>query len=104
MFATIAYMNCFQRPAEFGRSLVVADQDINVSKDVLASVVAILQPEMICFVSSLAWRWVGSGLDPMTAEIAHTPHPCSAWWNRKSKRGSTGRETFIAFARKWLAG
>lgn len=103
MFSMVAYMNCFQRPAKRGASLIVGDQDILVSKEVVGSVIAILQPEMVCFVSSKAWGYVGLGLDRASAEFACTPHPCSTWWNRKSKHGSSGREAFIAFARKWLA-
>ena len=102
MFSMVAYMNCFQRPAKEKLSLNVEQCDIDVSRRVMLAVTEIIRPEMICIVSSAAWRRVGSHLDHQRADWEFTPHPSSAWWNRRSRRG-IGREVFTKFARKWLS-
>jgi ribosome-associated toxin RatA of RatAB toxin-antitoxin module len=54
MFRHIAYYNYFQRPAIEGLSLVPDDIDLRNSAEVFWSIIRIIKPGYICFVSKLA--------------------------------------------------
>jgi hypothetical protein len=87
----IAYMNGFQRPAVSRLSIKSTPIDQLNSVATIQSVVDIIQPEHIIFVSRKAYFALGKQL----SQKAHVvPHPASAWWNRRSKRG-TGKEQFL---------
>ncbi|SDJ80460.1 hypothetical protein SAMN05444748_1241 [Variovorax sp. OV700] len=111
VFARIAFMNFFQRPAEVsGDSIKVSNQDAEVANTVFQAVVHVLKPTAVVFVSSKASHHAKSGgshafLDAMGIGFARAPHPATAWWHRASPRygNVTGKAHFIAFANKAAA-
>ncbi len=107
-FNQIAFMNYFQRPAEVvGKSIKVSSLDRDVSYRVWSEVVAKIEPDVVVFTSSLAWRnanKLGAANRLKEAGIASmkAPHPGCAWWNRKSKAygNISGREALLAFLKE----
>lgn len=102
-FTEVAYMNFFQRPAEStGGSIRVRPEDVSRSAEVLKNVAAVIQPNIVMFASSLAWRWAeASSLDDFLrhrgVSVGRAPHPGMPWWNRSSRKydGKSGRRHFI---------
>lgn len=105
LFPQFVLYNYFQRPAfEDGESIVNNSQDNRVAYDTLKTLVSILEPRSIIFVSSKGfdafwWSWHN---DPDKSifdgiQIDGVPHAGCAWWNKAAvKYGSrTGREKFI---------
>lgn len=101
-FVRLAYMNFFQRPAETtGCSIRPTDIDRQVSAATVTHVASCLQPNLVVFCSSLAWRAANEQRLLMTLKsqgcgVGSIPHPASAWWNRKSltRGGRSGRQLF----------
>ena len=87
----IAFMNAFQRPAVSRLSINSTAIDEEYSAPTIRSVVRIIEPEKVIFVSRKAHKVFASHLDVPTYAV---PHPASAWWNRPSKRG-TGKAQFL---------
>ncbi|SNY49754.1 hypothetical protein SAMN06297280_1531 [Arsukibacterium tuosuense] len=106
-FAEICYLNYFQRPAEkTGKSINVSEADARTSASVVTKVISILNPGLVVFSSTLAWRSATkSGLINLLKETgikcARVPHAGMPWWNRSSKKygGKTGKQYFIDFLR-----
>lgn len=88
----VAFMNGFQRPAVSRLSIQSTSLDKQISLCTLQSVIEIIQPEQIIFVSRKAYMELGKKLSSPCHAV---PHPASAWWNRASKRG-TGKSQFIS--------
>lgn len=109
-FASLAYMNFFQRPAEkTGESLRVKDADRRVGAATVTHVASCLKPNLVIFCSSLAWRVANDERLLLTLKsqgcgFGGVPHPASAWWNRKSliREGRTGRQVFCDLVRQGL--
>jgi len=109
-FVSLAYMNFFQRPAEkTGDSIKVKEIDRKVSAATVAHVASCLQPDLVVFCSSLAWRASNEerllhALKSQGCEVGTTPHPASAWWNRESlaRGGRSGRQVFCDLVKQGL--
>ena len=104
MFVHVAFMNCFLRPAKTGLSIseMLTPEDVQKSAEAVNHVLAVLKPDRVCFISSVAWKYVGQLTNRPGMMRQHTPHPACQWWYRTSKRG-TGSELFRVFARGCLA-
>jgi hypothetical protein len=102
MLDHVAFMNAFQRPAKYTLSLDVVEQDIEISREVIESVVRILAPGASCFVSSKAARALRHHIEVGGRVVEKVPHPASPWWNRRSKMG-TGRGRFIELIRRFTS-
>lgn len=92
----VAFMNGFQRPAVSRLSIQSTALDKQVSIDTLQSVIDVIQPEHIIFVSRKAYLELGKRLSSPSYAV---PHPASAWWNRASKKG-TGKSQFLALVKR----
>lgn len=108
-FASVAFMNFFQRPAEVtGESIQVKEIDRQISSATVASVVSCLQPDLVFFCSALASKNRTDGLiqalKSSGCDVGYTCHPAIAWWNRPSRKrnGLTGSEVFCDAVKKSL--
>jgi hypothetical protein len=81
----IAFMNGFQRPAVSRLSIHSTPVDKQHSTATVQSVIDIIEPEHIIFVSRKAYSELGKHLNQPSHAV---PHPASAWWNRNSRRGT----------------
>lgn len=91
----IALMNAFQRPSLERKTMKGHDtkKDISVSADVIRSVVDILKPETVIFVSKYAWEKFHTAIGER-AKIEWVYHPTGQkgrWWSKKE-----GKEKFAA--------
>lgn len=110
-FTEVAFMNYFQRPAEVsGKSIKVCDQDAKVANEVFQAVTKALNPDVVIFCSSLAYRYARESgaiafLRGLNIHYVHTPHPGMPWWNRKAKKygGKNGKQLLFDFIDKYLA-
>ncbi len=97
----IAYYNYFQRPAKTGVSVAgIEEVDKKIAIEFFQSVVAVLRPELILFVSKLAWGVFDEAkLSVPGVEIGRCPHPSSMYWNKKAaKYGNiNGKEVAAKF-------
>ncbi len=85
-FNNLAYMNFFQRPAEYtGEKINPKKEDISIAREVFCHVVQSINPNFIFVVSSNAWQYISS-LKFDNIIIGHSCHPACAHWNRKSKK------------------
>ena len=82
----ISFINYFQRPAPQGESLDPTEKDIQVSDDVISSVIKTLNPDLIAIVSSKSASYAAPSLVHLKIPYCITPHPACAWWNRKAKK------------------
>lgn len=98
-FSYVACMNAFQRPAKTKDSLLVHEIDTENAFLVLNSVIEILKPDHICFVSSKASKHLAKKLICPSKAFAH---PASAWWNRTSRSG-VAREQFIKYMTEYIS-
>jgi hypothetical protein len=58
IFVNFAFYNYFQRPAEEqGKSINVLDKDKEEANKTFLHVIDVLEPDIIIFTSSKAWRW-----------------------------------------------
>lgn len=104
-YASVAFMNFFQRPAQkTGKSIVVSEQDKIQSNYIFQQVVKEISPDIIIFTSSLAFNFAQKGgsvkvLKELNIPCTRTPHPGMPWWNRVSKKygNKTGKEHFIGY-------
>lgn len=87
----IGACNFFQRPALEGASLQVTKLDVDHANDALSRTVERLRPSAIIFVSRLAYKHLSCSF---SVPLIVTPHPGSAWWNKKSPKygGRRGRD------------
>ncbi|WP_375749996.1 hypothetical protein [Vibrio sp. HN007] len=95
----VAYYNYFQRPAEkTGGSINVTKMDKEVAEATLKYLLQSLKPDLVVVVS----KKVGKAIKPHLSEHKHivTAHPASVWWNRKTKKGTTGKSSFCQFLEK----
>lgn len=107
-FTEICFMNYFQRPAEItGKSINVSSIDSKISSIVLQGVVDAIEPNIIIFTSSLAWRHAQQSgiiayLKTKNIAVSRSPHPGMPWWNKVSKKygNLTGKHHFIKFINK----
>ena len=89
----IAFMNAFQRPSLKGKTIenVVTEKDFSLSADVIRSVVDILKPDTVIFVSKGVWQKFHTAIGER-AEIQWTYHPTgghASWWPKPD-----GKEKF----------
>lgn len=99
LFSQVAFMNAFQRPAETtGDSIKVHQIDIDHAVDTINLVIDIIQPKHICFVSSKASKFLAHQI---SLKSDHVAHPACVWWNRKTKKGLTGKSQFLALIKQY---
>lgn len=106
LFEDAAYLNYFQRPAEeTGESINNDLRDNQVAYENLLNISDVLQPDVVIFTSSKAYKaFLSEEHKQRKAHFKHdaVPHPASAWWNKPSKNygvntkglNRTGREKF----------
>lgn len=89
-FSTFAFMNFFQRPEmSAGKSLNFNDCDVKHANDVVKSVVEIIKPRLIVFLSQKAFDKLDQTLIA-DSEICAVSHPtCPHWY------GGNGLDKFI---------
>ena len=101
LFCHVAFMNAFQRPADqHGDSIKVRPIDVEQSVQVIRQVIEIIQPKHICFVSSKASKHLAQKIGVNSDVVMH---PASAWWNRLTKQGSTGKADLIKLLAQYIA-
>ncbi len=95
----IAFMNAFQRPSpKMGESIkhYLKESDYKISSDVISQVISIIDPDLVVFVSKLAWDRLKSRLkiENSKLKIDFTCHPASGgrYWHNKQYRN--GKEKF----------
>lgn len=118
LYNSFAYMNYFQMPALYKRislwksllkfnnetdkshplSLEIWNKTEKLSTDIFLSVVEILKPDKIVFLSTEAYNsFTKQNIIIDANKIFATVHPTCAWWNRKMKDGLSGKEKLINF-------
>ena len=91
----IAFMNAFQRPASGkGEGIEAESVDIKQSAKVINQVIGIIKPKILCFVSRKAYKKLSKELNFEQSLIYAVVHPTCPWWNRKTKKGTDGKEEF----------
>jgi hypothetical protein len=87
----------------------VKNIDRQVSAATVAHVSSCLQPNLVVFCSSLAWRAANDERLLLTLKsqgcgVGAAPHPASAWWNRKSltRGGRSGSQVFCELVKQGL--
>lgn len=121
IYDSFAFMNYFQMPALYnGMSLEGSLIEFNnetpknrpltdemwnkikdKSKEIFLSVVEILKPDKIIFLSTKAYETFGNCDEK---KIFHTVHPTCAWWNRKMKFDNlSGRERLVQIFNNFVA-
>ncbi len=99
----IAYYNYFQRPAEnTGGSIKVTQKDKEVAEATLKYILESIKPDLVLVVS----KKVGKVITPHLSDLKHvvTAHPASVWWNRKTKKGISGKSSFCQFLEQNYSG
>lgn len=86
----IAFVNGFQRPSPImGESIkkYLTQQDLDVSVKVLSRIISIIEPDLVVFVSKLAWDKLSQRLLKIhkNVEFEYTCHPATGgrYWNKK---------------------
>jgi hypothetical protein len=107
MFRDVAYYNYFLRPAPKATSFqkVCTELDEVIANDAFRSIVSIIQPDYIYFLSKFAWEKAHNFCIDFTECVTmdFSPHPASQHWNIKSYRLPnhdellTGKEKFEWF-------
>jgi len=107
----VAFMNYFQRPAIERQSFkkVCTQLDKDEAAENIRSVVSILKPDLIIFVSKYSiavaeetnlWEFTSK----YDCTYTYTNHPACSWWNRATRfdffKGRTSREHFKFFLDK----
>lgn len=88
-FKNIAYINYFQRPAEnTGKSISINQLDKDIASETINGVIRTLKPSLILFTSVKAYQVAKQckAFKGLNSQYDYTAHPCSAYWNRKSKK------------------
>jgi hypothetical protein len=97
----IAYYNFFQRPANItGDSIKPNQKDIEYAIDTFDFITKQIKPDIIIVVSKLSGLYLKDKLNNYSHII--TVHPACAWWNRKNKKGYSGKELFSCFFKEHL--
>ncbi len=99
-FKYISFINYFQRPEfSYGNSIKLYEIDEKIAFENFCNVINKIKPELIIFVSRLAYNSFNyySQINNYSCNIKCTriPHPCSAWWNRRTKNGLDGRKRLM---------
>lgn len=118
IFDSFAFINYFQMPALYEgmafrtslwklngenkkyhpKSSEIFDKTKKLSNDVFLSVIEILKPDKIIFLSMEAYRaFTGLNEDYDKNRVFGTDHPTCHWWNRKKKDGLSGKERLVKF-------
>lgn len=109
VYKNIIAMNFFLRPAKEGQSikssLTKDNLDAKVANLNLREIVNEYKPKAVVFLSSLVGEYADcSFLKNLNVPYIITAHPCSAWWNRRSKRRDniymSGKEWFEKFVKE----
>lgn len=101
LFKYLAWCNFFQRPEKNeGESIVVSKLDIEKSTEIFVSIVDIINPTIIIFLSSKAWHSSKDAREKLGSKeiiFKKIVHPNTPWWNRKMKkfRDRSGKEVFM---------
>jgi hypothetical protein len=106
IFPFFSFYNYFQRPHFVeGDSIQNNENDNQIAFQTLKSIIKIIKPTLIIFVSTKAKQSFRSKLNNEVDKssfdnivVDGVPHASSQWWNRKSAAYSnkTGREKFIS--------
>ncbi len=103
VFDHVAFCNYFMIPAPKtggGMTNYVTQQDRVISEEVLRWVISEHAPELVLFISKLAFWNGGQGVvDEFGVPYEDAPHPNTTWWNRTAKAygGKKGCELFADF-------
>lgn len=97
-----AFMNCFQRPSTTGNSIkrLCTRMDINESKKTISSVIKIIKPDIVIFVSKISRDLVGNkykGEDYYMDFVCHPGTGGRYWHNNKYPHG---KRKFIKILKK----
>jgi len=106
-----AFYNFFQRPAPERKSFktICSQIDKDFAIENFKSVISILKPDIIIFVSKLSfdvveWMKIWEFSDMSNSVYTYTNHPTCPWWNRSTRplffEGRTSREHFKYFLQK----
>jgi hypothetical protein len=92
----IAFMNGFQRPAnKYGASIksIASERDFEEGAQTVESVVKILEPEYVIFISKFTWEKIGSRINRVEGVIYEfINHPAAfRYWNDKQNAHSKYR-------------
>lgn len=96
---SIAFMNAFQRPANHegvGMERLAQEKDFIVAIETIESVIKILKPQYVVFVSKLSWEKIGIRLLNNKKDnyvLDYTSHPNSFEWN-KAENASNKEKLF----------
>lgn len=94
VYKYIAYYNYFLRPAKYTESIEITSKDKDVSYKVFTGILNILKPNLIIITSSKCRDNITFPIE-IKDKIIFTPHPVSAWWNRKDSNNNNGINKFI---------
>jgi hypothetical protein len=103
----IAFMNFFQRPANFSEGSINARGiDICIANETLSEVIRIINPEYLFFLSDKAWIFFDERIF-IKDRIGHSCHPLQKLWNvkggeytRPDEEIITGKDSFKYFIKK----
>jgi len=95
VFEYFSYMNFFQRPAEYGKSINVYEIDSKIANETYYSVIKKINPEYAIFLSSKAWYFLADE-NKKLIKCDFTSHPSSRWWYRKAKKYSVDGITCLS--------
>lgn len=118
IYDSFAFMNYFQMPALYMRvslwnsllkfngenrkshqtSSEIWNKTEDISNRVFLSVIEILKPDKIIFLSTEAYNaFLRQNKNYDMSKICATVHPTCAWWNRKNKDGLSGKERLVNY-------
>lgn len=97
----IAFYNFFLRPASYGKSLDVVDQDADIANKAFQLHVKELKPTAVIFLSRLAYREFRRP-ESLSVPVVATPHPGCKWWNKEARKydNKKGRDLLADFIKK----
>lgn len=101
----VVFYNFFLRPAKYGKSLKVKEQDCIHANDVFKLVYQKYQPDAVVFLSRLAGKKHFQLREMVAVPLVVTPHPSCAWWYRRpkpknGKEQKNGKELLGDFVQK----
>jgi hypothetical protein len=95
----VGYLNYFQRPSfSKGKKIDNTDIDNVKSKEIVRTVIDILKPKVIIFLSKKAfWQFERECENNGEYKYIAVAHPSCYWWKRKQKDGLCGEDRLKAF-------
>jgi hypothetical protein len=95
-----AFMNCFQRPSTTGNSIknLCTRMDIDESNKTKSSVIEIIKPDIVIFVSKLSWDLVGKNYKDNRFDFVCHPGTGGRYWH--NNKYPHGKRKFIQILKK----